>query len=369
MRLRRHLPWVLTLLGTLSAACGRSRLDAPFPEVRADLPDLPDLPASYLAAPLVLELGPIIEAMEREVPTTLGDIEERLDHPSNDRMHLAFEVERSPLTASLNGSTARIRSTLRYRGRGWYNPPLLPEVSASCGTSDSEDDRPRAQLSISSPLSLAPDWTLVSRARIDSIRPASGEVRDTCSLTVLGIDVTERVMTAAEGQIGGRMRTLDRLVAGVDLRSKIEGVWRTLREPISLADGVWLFLDPREIYLRSLQGLGLTLQAEVGLLAFPRVVLGQRPVADSIALPDLQRTDLPSGLRILIEGEADYDASAALLTRELGGLGSHIGRTTSPALPTRKIAAKPTVVVAKSSLSEDFVIGSSKTCQRFALRR
>jgi hypothetical protein len=144
-------------------------------------------------------------------------------------------------------------------------------------------------------------------------------VRDTCSLTVLGIDVTERVMTAAQGQIGGRMRTLDGLVAGVDLRSKIEGVWRTLREPISLADGVWLFLDPREIYLRSLQGLGLTLQAEVGLLAFPRVVLGQRPVADSIALPDLQRTDLPSGLRILIEGEADYDASAALLTRELGG--------------------------------------------------
>jgi hypothetical protein len=79
--------------------------------------------------------------MEREVPRAFGEIEERLDHPSSDRMHVAFEVERSPLTASLTGSTARIRSTLRYRGRRWYNPPLLPELSASSRTRSASPDR------------------------------------------------------------------------------------------------------------------------------------------------------------------------------------------------------------------------------------
>ncbi len=50
-------------------------------------------------------------------------------------------------------------------------------------------------------------------------------------------------------------------------------------------------------------------------------------------------------------------------------IGSHIGRTISPALPIRKIAAKPTVVVAKSSFKLDSVIGSSSTFHRIARRR
>ena len=47
-------------------------------------------------------------------------------------------------------------------------------------------------------------------------------------------------------------------------------------------------------------------------------------------------------------------------------IGSHIGRTISPARPIKKIAAKPTVVVAKSSFKLEGVIGSSKTFHRIA---
>ena len=48
---------------------------------------------------------------------------------------------------------------------------------------------------------------------------------------------------------------------------------------------------------------------------------------------------------------------------------SHAGRANSPALPTIKMTAKPTVVVAKSSFKEVSVIGSSKTFQRRARSR
>jgi hypothetical protein len=46
-----------------------------------------------------------------------------------------------------------------------------------------------------------------------------------------------------------------------------------------------------------------------------------------------------------------------------------MGRTISPARPIKKIAAKPTVVVAKSSRRLLWEIGSSNTFHRTALKR
>src|SRR5690606_36110798 len=143
-----------------------------------DISSLPELPPSTLNVPVTDDLTPVLEALEREVPPTWGSMFDRLQHPTNSRVSFAFEIERNRFDARMDGDTARLSAVLRYRGRGWYDPPLAPEVSASCGTLNDRDDRPRAVVAISSPLTLSEDWTLLGRARVDRVAAATSDERD-----------------------------------------------------------------------------------------------------------------------------------------------------------------------------------------------
>lgn len=318
-RLRCLLPFLLLLLLVVSG-CRQREIEAPFPEIAEDLVVLDDLPPSILNVPVTYDLTSVLAALERAVPRSFGDMEEERRHPSNERMAFAFEVERGPFQARMDGETARISATLRYRGRGWYDPPLLPRVSASCGTDGEEDNRPRAVVSLASPLTIAPDWTLQSSARVVRVAPASDEERDQCRVTTFGIDVTDRVIDAARSLLEGNTPRIDAEVATVDLRSRIERVWGILQEPIRLTDDVWLVIRPREIRRGSVEGEGHSVTARVGLTAHPRIVLGAKPAVDSLPLPPLEPAAVGDGLHILMEGRADYDAGSRLLTRELGGM-------------------------------------------------
>lgn len=308
------------LVAFLLAGCRGREIEAPFPEVEEDRAVSDDLPPSILNVPITYDLTSVVEALEREVPVRFGDMDEERPHPSNDRVAFAFEAERSPFEARLDGSTAWLSATLRYRGRGWYDAPLLPRVSASCGTDDEEDNRPRAQVVLSSPLSIAPDWTLVSRARVEQVAPATDEERDQCRVTSFGIDVTDRVIDAATSMLQERTGRIDAEVARVDLRSRIERVWGILQEPIELTGDVWLVIRPSEVRRGDVEGEGLSVTAWVGLTARPRIVLGPRPRPVPLPLPLLEEAEVGEGLHILMEGRAHYPASSRLLTRELGGL-------------------------------------------------
>jgi len=292
---------------------------APAPAVTDDISTLPDLPPSTLNVPITYDLRSVLEALEREIPPVWGSMEERRQHPSNSRISFAFEVQRSAFDARLDGDTARVSAVLRYRGRGWYDPPLAPEVSASCGTDPERDDRPSAVVAISSPLTLAEDWTLVGRAQVERVAPASNTPRDECRVTVFDIDVTERVLSAARGQLEENTHVIDEALARIDLRGRFERYWRIIREPIRLTDDVWLLINPTAVRRGPARGNGLTLEASVGVTAAPRIILGARPVVDSLPLPPIREAAVDDGLHILLDGMADYEAASRLLRRELRG--------------------------------------------------
>jgi hypothetical protein len=310
---------LVTLAVLLILASRPASMVAPSPAVTEDISLLPELPPSTLNVPITYDLRSVLEALEREVPAVWGSVEERLRHPTNSRVSFAFEVERSEFDARLDGDTARLSARLRYRGRGWYDPPLAPEVSASCGTNTQTDDRPSAIVAISSPLTLAEDWTLVGRARVERVAAASAAERDQCRVTIFDIDVTERVLNAARDQLEGNTDVIDEALARIDLYGRFERYWEIIREPIRLTDDVWLLINPTAVRRGPARGTGLTLEASVGLTAAPRIYLGPRPVVDSLPLPPIQEADVDDGLHILLDGLADYDAASRLLRRELRG--------------------------------------------------
>ena len=124
------------IIASTALACRDAHFEAvpPTPAAIAAAESLPDVPDSRLELPVRYDLAPALAWLEGEVPRTIGTIESKLPVPGNDRAHFAFQIERERFRLAFGGGGAALSAVLHYQGRGWYNPPVLPEVSASCGT-------------------------------------------------------------------------------------------------------------------------------------------------------------------------------------------------------------------------------------------
>ena len=281
----------------------------------ADVDTLPSLPTSTLDIPLSYDLTPVVREVEKAVPKKFGNIADR-KQLSNKRIHVAFEATREPFSVTLDGQTARISSVVHYKGRGWYDPPLAPEISSSCGISDAQ---PRARIALSSDLRISPDWKLRGRTRVSSIEPYSTAARDQCRVTAFKIDVTERVLNATRAAIQDKGPMIDRKIASLDIKKRFEGWWHLLERPIPLTDSVWLVINPSAVRMGQAVGVRRTLVTALGFSASPRVVTGARPLPKETPLPPLHPAAVGDGLHILLEGVIGYDLATELLRKHLNG--------------------------------------------------
>ncbi|MBT8337916.1 MAG: DUF4403 family protein, partial [Gemmatimonadetes bacterium] len=279
---------------------------------------LAPLPPSLLSVPVDLDLAPMIAEMERQVPAAWGDLENRLSVAGNDRLEVAFSLSREPFRASFEDSVARVATTIAYRARAWYDPPVLPTVSASCGTGDDEAP-PRLDVALIAPLTLDREWRLHSRVAVDVLVPRSETDRDRCRVTVIRWDMTERVVDEARRFLENQASGLDSLLADIDLRSRFEEWWSVIAEPVELAEDVWMVLAPEGLVRGPIRGYGEGVQTILGLRARPRLVVGPRPAVVATALPPLDSGFVAPGFAVRVEARAEYDEASSLLDRELSG--------------------------------------------------
>lgn len=306
----------ISLASVLLIGCD-AKLDvaAPAPAMMADTDTLPSLPTSTLDIPLTYDLTPVVSALEKAVPKTFGNIQER-KQLSNERMTVAFEAKRDPFTVSLNGQTAYISAVVHYAGQGWYKPPVVREVTGSCGIGG---ERPRAKITIATDLRINPDWRLRGKTRVAQVEPYSTEKRDQCRVTVFNINVTDRVIEATKNALEAKRTMIDQRIASLDIRSRFEGWWHLLERPISLTDSVWLTINPTAVRMGQNVGVKKTLVTALGFSASPRVVTGQKPAVVETPLPPLYPAAVGNGLHILLEGVIGYDIATGLLRTHVKG--------------------------------------------------
>lgn len=300
--------------------CGPDKVAPPVPRAQGGWTDtLPPVPQSFIDVPVRYDLAPALRWLESEVPTVIGDIEERKPVAGKRRMHYAFAATRQPFRLSVRGRTAVLQADLAYQARVWYNPPVLPEISASCAAGDSLDQQPRARLTVETTVQLTRGWTLRPNTRAAAV-PLTSTDRDRCKVTLLKVDVTDKVMTAAQEALQKRLAEFDARLEAFDLPGESRRIWNVLRTPIKLSDSLWLRIDPSAIRIGLLAMRGDTLVTTVGLSADPRVIGGRRPAASTRPMPPPQdSTSRPPELHLLTEGRMPYDVASSILTRELRG--------------------------------------------------
>ena len=317
-----------TLCFSLALACsGAPEVDAPPPLVVDDPPDsLALIEPSVIESEVRYDLEPALTAIESGVPRRFGDIEKRLPMEGNKRAHFSFAATRAPFRIAFDGKQATVSTTIEYEGRGWYKPPVGPEISAACGTGGVP--RPRARVRLVSKLALTPGWTLQSRSRIATVEPVSEEARDRCRVTVFRVDVTEKVMRATSAELQKQLLSLDRSLATVKARARFERWWRDVSRPIRLTDSVWFTINPVDVKLRGMTNDSGSLVAGLRVTARPRIHTGNRPNDFDLftPLPPLGRADSTQGaLRVTLDGHIDYGVASGMLRGALAGKTINIG--------------------------------------------
>jgi hypothetical protein len=304
---------LLVLLGCTRETKSTATASAP-PEVGAPAPA--PVPLSRFSVPLEYDVTAVLRLVDQVVPTTFGSMDSVKSINGDSRKHYAFEARRGKFTAFASGREMHLRATLAYAARGFYKPPIGPTLSAGCG--GKEGERPRIVLELATPLSLTPDWHLVSHARIVTIKPATTEQRDRCDVGILHTDVTDRVLDAAKSALQKQLPSIDRKVGTVSLAGHVDNWWAMLSRPIPLTKGVWLTLQPEQLRMGPVSGEAKVLTVPVTLDARPRIVTGsEAPAVRPGGPPPLAKDTMSNGFRIAIEGLVDYGTANRALTNAL----------------------------------------------------
>lgn len=316
----------------LLAGCGSDALSPAAPaaasagQQRVLRKALPPLSPSVVDAPIAYALEPVLTALEASVPRRFGDMTKRIVIPSNKRQSVAFAATRSPFVVEFDGTRLTLATIVSYEGRGWYSPAVGPDISASCGT---DGDRPRIRVVLSTDLGVNPEWRILAKTRLRSVTPLTESERDQCRVTLLKIDVTDRVVDAMRPLLAGRLPEVDRRIGAFDLHTRVERWYNLLNRSIRVRDSLWMVLAPEEVRLGGLRLEDSALVADVRLYARPTLIYGPRPAAITTSLPPLLTANRAVGdsAYLLLEGLMGYDAASALLTSQLAGRGvSRYGR-------------------------------------------
>jgi hypothetical protein len=286
----------------------------------ADLADLdpppPPQTLSRFNVPIQYDFTPVMTTVERVVPKTFGSLDSVKQVPDDPRRHYAFEATRTPFTAFVVGSQVHLRTTLSYAARGYYKPVVGPTVSAGCGAGT---ERPRLMVELVTPLTLDSAWHLKSKARLAAVERASNQPRDQCKVSVVRIDVTDKVVDAARSGLEAQLPQIDKRIAAVSLKDHAVDWWAALNRPIRLRDAIWLKLQPTRLRLGKITGSKRVLTIQAGVDAYPRIVSGAEPVIVSSPLPALAGAPGADGFDIVIDGNIDYPTVSKTLTAVLKG--------------------------------------------------
>jgi hypothetical protein len=311
-------------LAFTATACGRDAPRAPATatvgarsDATASQDTIPELAPSIVELPVLYDLDPAVSALERAVPRTVGNLDERRQIPGHPKLTYAFVADRSPFDVAVRGTTVTVSAVVTYRARGWYKPPIGPSLGGSCGISG---EAPRLRITLRSSINLQPDWSVRARTQVPEVVAATDEQRDKCRLTMLKLDVTERVVEAVRKQLEGKAALLDDRVRQMNVRQRVDRWWALLGRPIRVGNDAWLELRPEGVQLGVVRGADRTLVAPLALSARPRIVTGPRPDSSTTALPDLIKgTPDAGGLHLLLDASLGYDAASRGLSKALVG--------------------------------------------------
>jgi hypothetical protein len=300
----------------LMAGCQTIRPSAP-----ANLPDEPiivqPLPPSYIDIPITLDVTHLFDSLNKSIPNEdYSDHWPEMDASADCRLQYKWFFRRSPFAFQLSGNVITMSSIGSFAAEAKARPccgKVCPWVSVGCGT----DTQPvTVNIGLSSSSRLANNYDLKTVTSLSGFVPA-----DPCFVPSLRFNVADQMAARAESKIKTAVEEFDHTPGQINLRYKIEPIWKILFRPIPINSVGFIVLNPSEVRVSKLSGDGHNIGFSVGLTARPNFTLTQPDFLASLPVPDLSSTPPGNGFTIYIDGKLDYAPLSALLNQELNSIG------------------------------------------------
>ena len=156
-----------------------------------------------------------------------------------------------------------------------------------------------------------------------SVASMAVNTSDPCQIRFADLDVTQEVkQRLADTVRAGLSRAVTRINA-LTVKSHVEDVWNTLRNPLQLEPDAWLQFNIDKVQHSGFSGVGPVVDDTIQVTAKPIIVFGQEPPAGGAALPPLDTPPTSSGFH----GAADaqlYSTIPKTLANRLHTSGFHV---------------------------------------------
>jgi len=272
---------------------------------------------SYLAIPVQVNLAPLFAAAERATPRVPPGVETwiNLPGPALGGATYRFNLYRDPLQFTLNGNRLQVDTNVNYwlqvglRMKGWV------KGVGSCGVAP--ESYRRARLGLSAVVGLTPDWGLDLK-----LAPAEPAQVDACQLTLLGYDITGKVLASMKDSLFKATQGMEQqLKDSALLRQKVANAWIQAQQTVELGPGVHLQFNPERVRLAPWRSEGQNLILTPELQVRPTLTLGDAPLAQVRPLPplDLVPTPIQPGFRLRVAADLSFQEATAQLDRQMTG--------------------------------------------------
>ena len=282
--------------------------------LRAQVAELP--PPSTVAAPIQVDLAPMFALAERMTPATPPGVETWINLPGMAKGSPAYRYNlyREPLYFTLRGNRISVHTLVNY----WFEVGLRlgdwVKPMGSCGRAP--ETYRRARLGLSAEVALTPDWEVDLK-----ITPEDPMKIDGCQVTLLGYDITDKVLSGIKENLLKAAQALqDQIRAAARLKPRAEAAWFQAQQPVELSPGVFLMLNPERVRICPWTSEGKVLTITPEIQTRPTVTLGNRPEATNKPLPPLDLAPLPiaPGFKLQVDADLSYEHAARQLAQQLG---------------------------------------------------
>ena len=293
-------------------ACGGSTRQGPPPEILPPYPHLdsippPQAPLSTVKIPITVDLAPLLAKARAVVPESLGAPAYQEDFGTGGTgkpacgIACGYRVKRGPISFRSRGLSLEFLGSLDYGFLCHKRIPCFgPHFRAGCGW-DKEPPR-RLDFRYAASLAVRKDWSTEVHTRLDSLTAG-----DPCKVSLLKIDVTRLLLKGAEKAYAKAAPRLDSAVnERLALRARAAKVWRQLSQPIPLAEGVFLDINPQTLSAASPSLDSSAFRISLGLGARPSVRVGSAPDTVPSRLPDLAKAGGADHFRLFLPILVDY---------------------------------------------------------------
>jgi hypothetical protein len=299
------------------------------------LPAIPNplspAPESSISVPVHFDLSPFLTAASDDsvIPKKFDHWGSFIKHPKG--AEYKYYAERDDFTMAPAGARQTNGTHSGTLLRDWWKGVELSSSHLFVGTDlrykigahslhcgDGGEWPRRATLHGSIATELTPTYGLSA-----SVASVAVNTNDPCQIRVADLDVTQEVkQRLADIVRAGLNRAVTRINA-LTVKSHVEDVWNTLRNPLQLEPDAWLQFNIDKVRHSGFSGVGPVVDDTIQVTAKPIVVFGQEPSAGAAALPPLDTPPTSTGFHSAADAQL-YGTLPSTLANRLTPTGFHV---------------------------------------------